>query len=72
MAIETKKFITSGMHCPSCSMLIELSLGDVDGVESASSDYKTGITEVTYDAGVLTPEAIVAEIEKAGYIASIA
>lgn len=68
----TTTFVTSGMHCPSCSMLIEMSLGDVDGVTSASSDYKSGITEVTYDTTILTAEAIVSEIEKAGYTARVA
>lgn len=71
MALETKKFTTGGMHCPSCSMLIEMSLTDLEGVEAAASDYRKGITEVTYDRAVLTPERIVSEIEAAGYSARV-
>ena len=72
MALETKKFTTGGMHCPSCSMLIEMSLTDLEGVKAAASDYRKGITEVTYDPAVLTPERIVSEIEAAGYSARVA
>lgn len=72
MATETTKFVTSGMHCPSCSMLIQMSLEDVEGVTAATSDYKTGITEVTYDPAVLSPEKIMSEIASAGYSAHVA
>jgi copper chaperone CopZ len=53
-------------------MLIEMNLTDLQGVESVSCDYKTGITEVTYDAATVAPEQIVSEIEKAGYQAHAA
>lgn len=72
MAIETKKFTTGGMHCPSCSMLIEMNLNDLEGVQSASSDYRTGVTEVTYDTDLVTAERVVSEIEQAGYTAQLA
>ena len=67
MAITTKMFETSGMHCPSCSMLIELTLNDVDGVVSATSDYRTAMTEVTFDSERLSAADVVDEIVKAGY-----
>lgn len=72
MASKTTKFATSGMHCPSCAMLIEMALGDLAGVVTATSDYRTGVTEVTYDADVLTDEAVADEITKAGYAAGVA
>lgn len=72
MALETKKFITGGMHCPSCSMLIEMTLTDLAGVEVAASDHRSGVTEVTYDTAILTDEKIVSEIEAAGYSARVA
>lgn len=65
----TMRLKTSGMHCPSCSMLIELNVSDLPGVESVRADYKTGVTEVVFDPGAVTSEEIVAEIEKAGYSA---
>lgn len=63
----TQRFVTTGMHCHSCSMLIQMDVGDLDGVEAVDSDHRTGITEVTYDERVLGPEDIVTAIVKAGY-----
>ena len=72
MATETKKFTTGGMHCPSCSTLIEMNLSDLEGVQTVSVDYRPGVTEVTYDTDLVTPEKIVSEIEQAGYTAQLA
>jgi copper chaperone CopZ len=69
MADKTLTLKTSGMHCPSCSMLIQMEVGDLDGVESVKADHVTGDTTVVYDDVKVTPEQIVAEIEKAGYAA---
>jgi copper chaperone CopZ len=53
-------------------MLIEMSVGDLDGVTSVSSDYHTGETEVTFDPERMTTDRIVEEIRKAGYGAEVA
>jgi len=66
---EMVRFKTSGMHCPSCSMLIQMNVSEVAGVESVKADYGTGITEVVFDPAKVTPEAICAEIESSGYSA---
>jgi copper chaperone CopZ len=62
---------TTGMHCQSCSMLVKMSVEDVEGVESAVSDVATGMTEVAYDPALVDPPRIVAAIEAAGYGASV-
>lgn len=72
MTMTTQRFTTTGMHCPSCSMLIQMDLGDLDGVTAVSSDHRTGITEVTYDDAVTGPEQIVGAVVKAGYGAELA
>lgn len=72
MATVTKRFTTTGMHCPSCSMLIQMDVNDLPGVSSVSSDHRTGMTEVTYDEGTVTPDEIVEAIAKAGYAAELA
>ena len=72
MTMTTQRFVTTGMHCPSCSMLIQMDLGDLDGVSEVSSDHRTGITEVTYDDEVTGPDQIVATVVKAGYGAKLA
>lgn len=64
---ENVKLVTTGMHCPSCAMLIQMSLEELEGVSEARSDYRTGITEVVYDPGVTNVDRIVAEIRSAGY-----
>lgn len=60
---------TGGMHCSSCSMLIDMSVGDLDGVTSVKSDYVNGETHVEYDPEQITVEDIVNAIVEAGYTA---
>ncbi len=70
--MTTKTFNTTGMHCPSCSMLIEMSLTDLQGVSDVKVDYKAGTTVVTYDEALVSDADIIGEIEKAGYQATAA
>ncbi len=72
MAETSVKLKTTGMHCPSCSMLIEMTVADLDGVRSVTSDHRTGETDVTYDPERVTPEAIADSIRRAGYGAEVA
>jgi len=67
MAVVTTRFITTGLHCPSCSMLIQMDVGALRGVISATADHRSGIAEVTYDADVVGPDDIVAAITALGY-----
>lgn len=67
MATVTKRFNTTGMHCPSCSMLIQMDVDDLPGVSEVNSDHRTGVTEVTYDEGTITSDEIIDAIAKAGY-----
>lgn len=72
MATVTKRFTTTGMHCPSCSMLVQMDVSDLPGVTSVSADHRTGVTEVTYDETSVTADEIVDAITKAGYAAELA
>ena len=72
MTARTSRFTTTGMHCPSCSMLIQMDLGDLDGVTEVTSDHRTGVTEVTYDDAIIGPDEVIAVITKAGYGAELA
>jgi copper chaperone CopZ len=60
---------TGGMHCASCSMLIEMTVGDLPGVTAAKSDYVSGATHVEYDPAQVSVEDIVNAIVEAGYTA---
>jgi copper chaperone CopZ len=71
MAEKTIELETTGMHCQSCSMLIDMSVGELDGVSAVKSDYAGGTTEVTFDDEKVGVDDIVGEIVKAGYGASV-
>jgi P-type Cu+ transporter len=57
----------SGMTCASCAMRIEKKLNKLDGV-NATVNYATEKATVTASSGY-EPQALIAEVEKAGYTA---
>lgn len=61
----TKTLKLSGMHCVSCSVLIEGELEDI-GVQAKAS-YAKQTVDVTYDSKKTKEEAIIKAIEKLGY-----
>lgn len=63
---------TTGMHCMSCAMLIQMNVGDLDGVDAVDADLASGMTEVDYDPAVVDVETIVDEIVRSGYGAEAA
>ncbi|MDO8963120.1 MAG: heavy-metal-associated domain-containing protein [Coriobacteriia bacterium] len=67
MAATTLRLRTTGMHCQSCSMLVQMNVEELPGVETVSSDFRTGITEVTFDSDQLQPADIIDTIVAAGY-----
>ena len=67
----TKTFNATGMHCPSCSMLITMDLEDLDGVEAVKCDHATGKTVVTFDETKIDPTRIRQAIVDAGYGAEL-
>ncbi|MBN2841378.1 MAG: heavy-metal-associated domain-containing protein [Coriobacteriia bacterium] len=71
MSVVTRRFATTGMHCPSCSMLIQMDLSDLDGVTGVLSDHRTGVTEVTYDDTIIGPDQVIAAIVRLGYGAEL-
>lgn len=60
---------TDGMHCGSCSMLIEMTVGDLAGVSTVKADFASGVTHVEYDPASASVEGITAAIAEAGYAA---
>jgi len=71
MSQITAKLDTSGMHCSSCSMLVDMTLGDLDGVISSKTDHATGKTVVTYDDDAVSLEDILVAIRSVGYEAEL-
>lgn len=64
---QTMTVKVSGMHCSSCSILIDEAVEDLDGVTSSSTSLKRKLTTVTFDATRCSPEQIAAAIVEAGY-----
>jgi copper chaperone len=60
---------TDGMHCGSCSMLIEMTLDDLPGVGTAKADFASGVTHVDFDPAIVGVDQIVSAIADAGYSA---
>ena len=60
----------SGMHCSSCSILIDEAVEELDGVASSSTSLKRKLTTVTFDATRCDGDQIMATIIEAGYKAT--
>lgn len=61
-----KTFKLSGLHCTSCSMVVEGELEDQLGVKAACN-YAKQMVEVEYDPAKITDKKITEMIEKQGY-----
>ena len=55
----------SGMTCCGCAGIVEKGLLKLDGVKTATVDYKTGEAQVQFDSKKTTPEKIVAAFNQA-------
>jgi copper chaperone CopZ len=71
MAEKTVRLATSGMHCSSCSMLVDMTLGDLEGVVGSKTDHATGESSVTYDEDRVSVDDIVKAIVDVGYEAEV-
>ena len=69
MEEQTKKIDmqVSGMHCATCALTVEKSLGSTPGVSSSSVNLATGKASVEYNPGVASFPDLVASVEKSGY-----
>lgn len=62
----TVTFVVTGMHCGSCSGLIDDELGDLAGVIESATDAGAGRSVVTFDPEVVSADVIAATITAAG------
>ena len=68
MTEKTTTLAVTGMTCANCAANIERALNKkTAGVASASVNFATERVAVTYNPDILSPDGIVAAIEKAGY-----
>ena len=58
-------FKVKGMHCSSCEKLLQMDIGDIEGVKSVKADWKKGTVEV--DGDKIDAGAVKKAITAAGY-----
>ncbi len=69
--IVKEKFKIEGMHCTSCAMNVDFDLEDIEGVESAKTNYAKQESIVEFDTEKITIDKIIATIDKTGYKAEL-
>ncbi len=62
-----KTFKVKGMHCASCSAIIERTFKKIDGVVSVEANYGNESVKVSFDESKVTPENLSKKIEPLGY-----
>lgn len=70
-AMQTTRFIVTGMTCGSCVVSVTSALERVDGVENFSVSLATGKATVSFDEQVTSADALQEAVRKAGYGAEI-
>lgn len=70
METTTHLWHVSGMHCSSCSILIDEAIEELDGVTSATTSLKRKLTTVNLDPTRCDPDQVVEAIRAAGYQAT--
>lgn len=60
-----------GMHCASCSAVIEGSLSKTKGVLRANVNYATEKATIEFDSSAVSPEELIKTVEGAGYKATL-
>lgn len=68
--MKSEKYSISGMSCAACSASVEKVVGRLDGVSKAEVSLLSNSMTCEYDEKRVTPDAIIAAIEKAGFTAS--
>jgi copper chaperone CopZ len=71
MPVVTARLLTTGMHCSSCSMLIDMTLADLDGVVDSKTDHGSGESVVIYDDEAVTIDGVIGAIASVGYEAEL-
>jgi copper chaperone CopZ len=67
MGEVTARLNTTGMHCRSCSMMVDMTVEELEGVSAVRTDHATGETIVTFDDAQTGVDAIINAIRGAGY-----
>ena len=66
-----QRFLVGGMTCSACSAHVEKSVKKLEGVSSVAVNLLQNDMTVEYDDGRVTPDQIIAAVEKGGYTARL-
>ncbi len=69
--METTRIAIEGMHCASCSALIEKMVGRMDGVDEMTVNLAANNGTCTFDPAVTSVDAVLAEISDLGYAGTV-
>ena len=69
--MREEKYDITGMHCAACSASVERVTRKLPGVDRSDVNLTTGIMTIAYDEAQVTPEQIIAKVEKAGFSATL-
>lgn len=64
---QEKIFKVKGMHCASCSYIVEKNLKKIDGVNLAEASYTTEKVKVSFDSNKTNQELLSKKLEPLGY-----
>lgn len=67
----TSTFHVTGMTCGGCEVGVRRAVGKLEGVEEVEASHEEGTATITYQANMVTPDAIIAAIEELGYTAEL-
>ncbi|MDP3963328.1 MAG: heavy metal translocating P-type ATPase [bacterium] len=65
--MHTQTYRVKGMHCASCSAIIEKTLKKTEGVQSVEANYGTETAKVSFDQSKTNPHELSKKIEPLGY-----
>ena len=65
--MNTQIYHIKGMHCASCSSLIEKTLKKVEGVQKVEANFGTETAKISFDELKISPETLSKKIEPLGY-----
>ncbi len=67
----TQKYVIKGMTCAACSSAVERVTRKIDGVLESNVNLTTGFMTITYEESMVTPEAIIKKVDRAGFQAEL-
>ena len=66
-----QKFSVTGMTCSACQAHVEKAVKHTEGVQDVQVNLLSNSMVVTYDQAAVSPETIIAAVQKAGYGAAL-